>query len=165
MLAALQGKIYPSNSTARARAMEKSLVPCVSSPPTNYVSVHQQFVRYFLICIDLALISQQEAIRNNHELSRYGDGDRLHRYGDTRSEARISRASDGLRQPKHGGKYVPSRNALSQSNTQKMFPNNGTRNGNELTPGNIRHFNKQKEDENKGISNLINVKEAPKAYS
>jgi hypothetical protein len=45
-----------------------------------------------------------------------------------------------------------------------MLPING-RSTAELTPGNIRHFNKQKEDESKGMSNLINIQEAPKAYS
>ena len=83
---------------------------------------------------------------------------------DAGSEARLQGAKDGLKQQKHGGRYVPSRTALSQSSTQKMLPING-RSTAELTPGNIRNFNKQKEDESKGMSNLLNVKEAPKAYS
>lgn len=36
----------------------------------------------------------------------------------------------------------------------------------EMTPSNIRLFNKQREDEGKGgMSNLINIQEAPKALS
>lgn len=41
-----------------------------------------------------------------------------------------------------------------------MVPINGR---SELTPNNIRQFNKQKEEEMSGMSNLINVQEVPKA--
>ena len=79
------------------------------------------------------------------------------------SEARLQSVKDALKQQRYGGRgYVPSRNALSQSNTQKMVPINGR---SELTPNNIRQFNKQKEDETSGMSHLINVQEVPKAYS
>ena len=77
------------------------------------------------------------------------------------SEARLKSVKDALKQKSYGSRgYVPSRNALSQSSTQKMVPINA---GSELTPNNIRQFNKQKEEEMSGMSNLINVQEVPKA--
>ena len=73
------------------------------------------------------------------------------------SESRLQGAKDTLKQQTLGSRgYVPSRSALSQSSAQKAPPING-RGASELTPGNIRHFNKQKEDEDKGMSSLINV--------
>lgn len=78
------------------------------------------------------------------------------------SEA-LQSVKDAWKQQRHGGRgYVPSRNALSQSNTQKVVSIHGR---SELTPNNIRQFNRQKEEEMSGMSNLINVQEAPKAYS
>lgn len=84
--------------------------------------------------------------------------------GDPEAAGSEARLQDAWKQQKHGGRgYVPSRNALSQSSTQKMLPI--SRAGSELTPNNIRQFNKQKEDEAKGMGALLNVQEAPKASS